>query len=82
MPWLFAFNHTHYARWLLVHLCDMLQLQETNPDVYNHFNEGYFVVNKSKRAFSSLGIDHAHEQNNKCVKGDGGKTFYTLCKIF
>ena len=24
MPWFFAFNHAHYARWLSVHLCDML----------------------------------------------------------
>ena len=50
----------------------MLQLQETNPEVFCHFNEGHFVLVKSKRTFSSLGIDHAHEQNNKCVKGDGG----------
>ena len=71
MPWFFAFNHTHYARLLSVHLCDMLQLQETNPEVFRHFNEGHFVVAKSKCAFSSLDIDHAHEQNNKYVKGDG-----------
>ena len=71
MPCFFAFNHTHYARWLSVHLCDMLQLQETNPEVFHHFNEVHFVVSKYKRAFSSLGIDHAHEQNKKCVKGDG-----------
>ena len=38
----------------------------------HHFSEGHFVVAKSKRAFSSLGIDHAHQQNSKCVKGDGG----------
>ena len=72
MPWFFAINHTHYACWLSVHLCDTLQLQETNPEVFHHFSEGHFVVAKSKRAFSSLGIDHAHEQNNKRVKGDGG----------
>ena len=72
MPWFFAFNHTHYARWLSVHLCDMLQLQETNTQVFCHFNEGHFVAAKSKGAFSSLGINHAQEQNSKCVKGDGG----------
>lgn len=72
LPWFFAFDHVNYARWLSVHLCDMLQLQETNQDIFQHFNEGHFVVSKSKRAFSTIGIDHAHEQNNKCVKGDGG----------
>ena len=66
MPWFFAFNHTHYARWLSVHLCDMLQLQEINPEVFCHFSEVHFVVAKSKRAFSLLGIDNTHEQNNKC----------------
>ena len=72
MPWFFAFNHTHYARWLSVHLCDMLQLQETISEVFRHFNEGHFVLAKYKRKFSSFGIDHAHEQNKNCVKGDGG----------
>ena len=72
MPLFFAFIHTHYAHWLSVHLCDMLQSQETNPEVFRYFNEGHFVVAKSKRAFSSLGIGHAHEQNNKCVKEDSG----------
>ena len=67
-----AFNYTHYARWSSVHLCDMLQLQETNPEVFCHFNEDHFVVAKSKHTSSSFGIDHAHEQNNKCVKEDGG----------
>ena len=79
MPWFFAFNHTHYARWLS---CDMLQLQETNPEVFCHFNEGHFVVVKSKRTFSSLGIDHAHEQNNKCVKIDGGTFVFQFQSIF
>ena len=27
---------------------------------------------KTKNNFSSIAIDHAHEQNNKVVKGDGG----------
>ena len=72
LPWFLALNHPHYARWLSVHVCDMLQLQETNPEVLNHFNEGHFVVAKSKHAFSSLCTDHAHEQNNK---GNRGKMF-------
>ena len=72
LPWLFAFDHTHYARWLSVHLCDMLELKKTNHEVYCQFKKGNFVVQKTKRVFSSIGIDHAHEQNNKCVKGDGG----------
>jgi len=30
------------------------------------------VVHKSPRAFSSISLDHAHEQANALVKGDGG----------
>ena len=32
------------------------------------------MINKSGKPFSSLGIDQAHEQNNKLVKIAGGAT--------
>lgn len=72
LPWLFAMDHVNYSRWLSIHLYDMLELQESNPRVFDSFMEGKFVITKTNKAFSSIGIDHAHEQNNKCVKGDGG----------
>ena len=72
LPWFFAMDHVNYARWLSVHLCDMLQLEDTNPDIFSRFNDGEFVISKTKRELSYIGIDHAHEQNNRCVKGDGG----------
>ena len=31
-----------------------------------------FTINKTTKQFSSIGIDQAHEQNNKIVKTDGG----------
>ena len=31
--WFFAVDHTHYARWLPVHLRDVVDLAETHPDV-------------------------------------------------
>ena len=31
--WFFALDHTHYARWLPVHLRDMVSLAEKHPDV-------------------------------------------------
>ena len=72
MPWFFALNHTHYARWVSVHLNDMLALEEADQEVAKEFERGSFVVGKTKHKFSSLAIGHAHEQNSKCVKGDGG----------
>ena len=72
MPWFFALNHTNYARWLPVHIRDMILLEESHPAVFAEFMSGNSVVQKTQRNFSSIPIDHAHEQNNKCVKGDGG----------
>ena len=73
LPWFFALDHTNYSRWLSVHLVDMFHLEEINTDIATAFKNGMFVINKTRRKFSSIGIDHTHEQNNTCVKGDGGK---------
>ena len=71
-PWFFALDHTHYSRWLPIHICDMMTLQDQHPDIAVQFSQGGFVVHKTKRPFSSIAIDQAHVQNNKIVKGDGG----------
>ena len=44
-------------------------IANTYPAVYHEFLRGNFTVKKTGRAFS---IDQAHEQNNACVKDDGG----------
>ena len=72
VPWFFALDHTNYARWVPVHLRDMAELPKTHPNTYRGFNAGHFTVQKTKRIFSSIPIDQAHEQNNALVKGDGG----------
>lgn len=71
-PWFFALNHTHYARWVPVHIRDMTTLHQRLPQVAKEFEQGSFIVHKTTRPFSAIAIDHAHEQNNKIVKGDGG----------
>ena len=50
----------------------MVSLKEHHPDLYAEFMKGNFTVKKSKHAFSAIAVDHAHEQNNALVKGDGG----------
>ena len=72
VPWFFALDHTHYSRWIPVHLRDMVSLRERHPAVYTEFLKGNFAMKKSRHAFSAIAIDQAHEQNNSCVKGDGG----------
>ena len=65
-------DHTNYARWLAVHYRDMQVLSSKHPDVYKHFSDGAFVVDKTNRAFSSMALDHVHKQVNALVKGQGG----------
>lgn len=72
LPWFFALDHTHYARWLPVHLRDMLNLHKMHPKVLEEFRLGMFTVEKTEHKFSSIATDQAHEHNNACIKGDGG----------
>ena len=71
LPWFFPLDYTNYSRWLSMHLVDMFQLEEINTDIATAFKNGMFVVKKIRRKFSSIGIDHAHEQNSKWVKEMG-----------
>ena len=70
-------DHTNYARWLGVHYRDMQVLSSKHPDVYKHFSDGAFVVLKINRAFSSIALDHAQEQMNALVQGQGGEVGLT-----
>ncbi|KAJ8364285.1 hypothetical protein SKAU_G00131160 [Synaphobranchus kaupii] len=72
IPYFFANNNVNYARWLPVHLRDMLTLHQIRPELALEFHNGKFVVHKSSREFSAMAIDQAHEQANALIKGDGG----------
>ena len=61
-PSFFALDHTHYSRWVPVHIRDMTTLHERLRD----------VAKESTRPFAAIAIDHAHEQNNAVVKGEDG----------
>lgn len=70
IPWFFALDHYHYARWMPVHIRDMENLPTS---IYNEFHDhGHWVIHKTKNRFSAMPIDQAHEQNNAIVKGSGG----------
>ncbi len=70
-PWFFSLDHTNYARWVPIHIRDMISLDQHLPAVADEFRKGNFVVRKSHHAFSAISIDQAHEMNNKYVKRDG-----------
>ena len=71
-PWMFAMDHTNYACWLPIFIHDLKSLQSNHPGVYKEFCQGKFLINKSGKPFSSMGIDQVHKQNSKLVKTDGG----------
>ena len=68
----FANNNINYARWLPVHLRDMLSLENRHPQLNQEFHSGKFAVFKSKQPFSAMAIDQAHEQANAVIKDEGG----------
>lgn len=72
IPYFFALDHINYARWLPIHLRDMLALQTTHPGIYQEFEKENFADRKTESKFPNIAIDQAHEQNNAFVKGDGG----------
>jgi hypothetical protein len=69
LPYLYAFDHTHYARWLSVHVRDLCTVQERHPRLHEEFQAGKFVVHKTAKKFSGIALDHCHEQNNALIKG-------------
>ena len=71
VPYFFANNNINYARWITIHLRDMISLEQEHPEVAAKFHKGNFFVHKTRRQFSALPLDQAHEQNNAVVKGDG-----------
>ena len=50
----------------------MITLNDTHPKVFDEFVKGNFTAKKTPNRFSSIAIDHPHEQSNASVKGDGG----------
>ena len=69
LPWIFAFDHVHYARWLSIHHYDMEMLKDANPKVFQEFSvHGNFTLAQPKKRFSKIGLDQRHKQLNKDVK--------------
>ena len=72
IPFFFANNKVNYARWLPIHLRDLMLHKEAHPQLAAEFHSGKSVVHKSNREFSAFAIDQAHEQANVVIKGDVG----------
>ena len=70
LPYFFANNNFNYARWLTIHLRDMMCIDARHPEIAKEFHKGNFEVHKTEWNFSGLPIDQAHEKNNAVIKGE------------
>src|SRR5688572_6621808 len=77
VPWFFSLDHTHYARSIPIHHRNMIILAEKHSAACQKFLRCNFIVKKTVHAFSNIVIDQAHEQNNTCLKDDGGAVHLT-----
>ena len=59
VKWYYACDHYHYARWVTVHVYDLVNLPTTSPYLGKCFSDGYFAFQKSNKKFSLMGIDQA-----------------------
>ena len=71
LTWVFALDHVNYVRWLSDFVQDLKQISNQR-NVFYEFCTGRFTVPKTRRVFSNMGADQAHEQNNKVTKADVG----------
>ena len=78
-PLFFAMDHVNYARWMPVHIRDMLHLPESIRIEFE--KQGHWVLSKTNNLFSAIPIDQAHEQENANVKGSGGFIGLTECPM-
>ena len=72
VPLKFALDHTHFSRWLPVHIRDMTLLSEDHPKICDEFCAGKFVVHKTSDKLSAMIIDQYHKLNNALIKESGG----------
>ena len=70
--WFFSLDHINYARWVPVHIRYMVNMNKAHPQTASEFSNGNLTICKTRRVFSSMAIDQAHEQNNAAVKSDSG----------
>lgn len=81
LPWVFAYDHINYSRYLPVYWLEMSNLSTTHPAVYQQCIEGDFAVQRSSNAFAKIPCDQTIEQTaNRDSKTKGGFTGFSTSK--
>ena len=74
----FAYDKLNYARMIPLYLAEMKALKHTDPLIWEEFQNGNWVVNKTSIPFCAIGADHALEHLNRGMKVAGGLVGITL----
>ena len=72
VKYFFVLDLQNYARYSPVYLSQMYNLQASDPETWDFLRSGSLSVSKSLIPFCSIGVDHALEQENRCMKVLGG----------
>ena len=72
--WCFIMDKYNYARWLTVHIFELITMHVNHLEVYKNFKKGFFSFQKLNKEFSRMNLDQVHQQNNKVIKSTGGAT--------
>ena len=79
MKYLFANDKIKYARIITVYLAEMPFSKSSDPEIYDEFTQGKWVVNKNAEVpFCTTGADNALEHKNRSMKVSGGLVGITL----
>ena len=82
VPYFILAGRNKYAKYIPIYVADMKQLQQKQPEMYKHLENGGFVVRRSgKIKFNSVSTDQSLEQTiNQEAKGRGGVVGFILRK--
>ena len=62
LPWIFAYDHVNYSRYLSVYWLEMCNFLFTHPEIQKQRSEGAFAVQRSHNAFATIACNQGIEQ--------------------
>ena len=65
LPWIFAYDHINYSRYLPAYWLEMVDLVNTHPLIHQKCMEGEFAVQRSDMTFAQIACDQTIEQTGK-----------------
>ena len=60
-------DQINYTKLSPVYIASMLELKQTDPSAWEYLEEN-FIVNKTGISFTSIGSEHALEQDNRTME--------------